>query len=192
MLLPLGRGGKSMAPFDSLNMGFNVGDDQGLVLDNHQLVAEALEFKTSQVVRGEQVHGLNIEVVDKKKQGGLLDKAKILCKTDGLITSVPNIMLASYYADCVPIMVLDKVAKNIGLFHAGWRGTVKKIALKGILAMKNYLGTNPKDCLAVIAPSIGPCCYQVDSLVKKEFQNNYQNYLSLFTEDGNEKWKLNL
>ena len=75
-----------------------------------------------------------------------------------------------FSADCTPILLLDTVNKAIGAVHAGWRGTVNSIAQKAIEKMTENYGTNPKDVIAGIGPSIGQCCFQVDEPVVKEFR----------------------
>lgn len=186
------RGGVSQRGFSSLNLGFHVGDEEANVQENHQRICAALGVQTGQVVAGHQVHGTEVQVVDASHQGGAYNPSLALPDTDGLVTSQAGVMLASYHADCTPVMLLDPVSRAIGLVHAGWKGTVGKIAAQGIAHMKAAFGSNPRDCLAVVGPSIGPCCYQVGPLVLAQVQEQYEDWPVLVTEDGLEKWRLNL
>ena len=133
------NGGVSPAPFDTLNLGFNTGEDPELIRINHQRIARTLGVDSHQIVRGEQVHGLDIQVVTQQNQGGVWKPEQVLPQTDGLITNQPGVMLASYYADCVPILLLDPRQKAIALLHAGWKGTAGKIAALGVRALQKNL-----------------------------------------------------
>ena len=93
-----------------------------------------------------------------------------------MVTDCPGVALVTYYADCVPLFFLDPVHKAIGLSHSGWRGTVAKIGQKTFKAMQNHYGTKPEDCLVGIGPSIGPCCFEVDSPVANEFIDTWPEY----------------
>ncbi len=186
------NGGISPIPFNTLNLGFNTGEDPEIIRANHQRIAQALEVDSRRMVRGEQVHGLEIQVVTEQNQGGVWEPDKVLPHTDGLITNQPGIMLASYYADCVPILLLDPRQKAIALLHAGWKGTVGKIAALGVQALQKNFGTRPDDCRAVIAPSVGLCCYQVGEDVASQFRANYADWPEFMQADGLEKFRLDL
>ena len=79
-------------------------------------------------------------------------------ETDGMITNVPGICLVTFYADCVPLYFVDPVKKAIGLSHSGWRGTVGKIGKVTVEQMQKTYGSDPKDILAAIGPSICQDC----------------------------------
>lgn len=187
------HGGSSEGPYTSLNLAFHVGDDPEKVRANRRTVAGALKFAVEKLVTAEQVHGDRIMVVTAQQAGmGAMDYESALPATDALITNVPGIPLAAFYADCVPVFILDPVSKAVGLAHAGWKGTVRKIAQKTILRMSEIYGTRPGDCLIGIAPSVGPCCYEVDSLVSGEFEKEYDDLSGLLTPLSPGKWRLDL
>ena len=96
-------------------------------------------------------------------------KPRDLQSIDGLCTNEPGVTLVTYYADCVPLYFLDPVTRSVGLAHAGWRGTVAKIGAVMVEKMAREFGSNPKDIIAGIGPSIGPCCYEVDEPVANQF-----------------------
>jgi YfiH family protein len=81
------------------------------------------------------------------------------------MTDVPNVLLASFYADCVPLYFYDPEHQAAALAHAGWKGTVQQIAAETIQAMEQAYGSNPQTLVAAIGPSIGSCCYEVDGMV---------------------------
>jgi purine-nucleoside/S-methyl-5'-thioadenosine phosphorylase / adenosine deaminase len=82
-------------------------------------------------------------------------------KADALITNKHDVTLLMRFADCVPIFLYDPVKQVIGIAHAGWMGTVKKIGLKTVQKMETVFGVNPGDVLAGIGPSIGPNEYEI-------------------------------
>lgn len=187
------HGGISDGPFDTLNLGMHVGDRLEAVLENRNRVCTALGFKIEDMVCGQQVHGDGVHVVTGTDRGrGVYDEEQAIPDADALITDRPGLLLSSYYADCVPIMVLDPVKRAIGLIHAGWKGTVLKIAAKALKTMEKTYGTNPADCLAVVAPSIGPCCYEVDSPVIDAAKRGGFDVRLYARSTAPDRWKLDL
>ncbi len=100
--------------------------------------------------------------------------------------------MASFYADCVPIFLLDPVNKVVALAHAGWKGTALRIGRKTVEEMAATFGTDPRDCLAGVGPSIGPCCYEVDEKVISHFWDGISVPSDLAGAVSPGKWKLNL
>jgi len=101
---------------------------------------------------------------------------------DGLITRTPNILLAIQTADCLPIILVDTRQQAVGVFHAGWRGTVKRIVEKGVGEMHRWFGTLPKNIKAVIGPGIHACCYEVGAEVRQQFESQFAYAEDLFRE----------
>lgn len=187
------HGGVSGGPYASLNLAFHVGDDPEQVRANRKITADVLGFAPEKLVTAEQVHGERIAVLTAEHIGlGALDYTSALSSTDSLITNVPGIPIATFYADCVPVFILDPVRQVIGLAHAGWKGTVLKIAQKTVVKMSATYGTNPGDCLIGIAPSIGPCCYEVGDAVYNEFARAYKETAAFLTPTLPGKWRLDL
>jgi YfiH family protein len=90
--------------------------------------------------------------------------------------------LAIQTADCVPILLVDPKKRAIAAIHAGWRGTLARIAAKAIGKMQMYFATNPRDLLAAIGPSIGPCCYEVGTEVATQFLSQFPDAPDYFNE----------
>ena len=154
-------GGASKNPYANLNLSLNVGDSDHSVLENRRRFLNTFDIDYQKVICVEQVHGDHIAVIKKKDSGkGALSFDSCIPGKDAMITNIPNIPLSMFYADCVPVFLLDPIKKAIGLIHAGRNGTFFKITLKTLFKMKEIYGTRPKDCLAIIFPSIGACCYQ--------------------------------
>lgn len=101
---------------------------------------------------------------------------------DGLITATPGLLLAIQTADCLPVILVDTKRPAVGVFHAGWRGTVKRIVQKGVGEMHRCFGTNPRDLKAAIGPGIQGCCYEVGEEVRIKFESQFEYGASLFRE----------
>lgn len=155
-------GGVSRPPFDSLNLALHVGDEPANVIANRKRFAQSLGFGLSDIVTPNQVHGVEIFRVDENYRGcGCANYADAIPETDALITNVAELPLMLCFADCVPIFFVDVKNCAVGLAHGGWKGTLKKIAAKTLRKMGDEFGTRAEDCLIGIAPSIGPCCYEI-------------------------------
>ena len=101
---------------------------------------------------------------------------------DGLITAIPGLLLAIQTADCLPVILVDTKHHVVGVFHAGWRGTVKRIVEKGVGEMHRCFGTNSRDLKAAIGPGIQSCCYEVGEEVRIKFESQFEYGASLFHE----------
>ncbi len=101
---------------------------------------------------------------------------------DGLITRTPGLLIAIQTADCLPVILVDAKRRAIGVFHAGWRGTVQRIVEKGVGEMRRHFGTQPKDIRATIGPGVHNCCYQVGQEVRDRFESQFAYANELFRE----------
>lgn len=123
-----------------------------------------------EIVCGNQVHDKNIAIVREEDRGrGTQPGRDPFAFTDGLITNVPELPLAVFVADCVPVFLLDPVCKAIALVHAGREGTLLRIAAHAVRLLEHEYGTCPANVQALIGPSAGPCCYEVSDVMAKEF-----------------------
>lgn len=101
---------------------------------------------------------------------------------DGMITATPGLLLAIQTADCLPVIVVDAKRHVVGVFHAGWRGTVKRVVEKGVGEMQRHFGSRPRDLKAAIGPGIRGCCYEVGEEVRIKFESQFAYGASLFHE----------
>ncbi|MDD4237382.1 MAG: peptidoglycan editing factor PgeF [Desulfotomaculaceae bacterium] len=187
------NGGVSSKPYNSLNTAFHVSDDLENVRANRLKACKALDINAGDLVAGKQVHGDNVAIVDELDMGkGALSYADALPDTDALVTATRAVPLSSYYADCVPIFLLDPVHKVVALAHAGWKGTVLKIGKKTVNRMMQNFGTDPAKCLAGIGPSIGPCCYEVDDRVISPLRQGFPGYSDFIEDFIPGRWRLDL
>ncbi|HZW80210.1 MAG TPA: peptidoglycan editing factor PgeF [Candidatus Deferrimicrobiaceae bacterium] len=101
---------------------------------------------------------------------------------DGLVTNSPGLLLAIQTADCLPIILVDPRHRAVGVFHAGWRGTLKRIVEKGVGEMQRRFGSRPRDLKAAIGPGIQGCCYEVGAEVRDQFESQFAYAADLFRE----------
>ena len=110
------------------------------------------------------------------------------------MTDEPDVVLATFYADCVPLFFVDPVKKAIGLSHSGWRGTVGKIGKVTVEKMTEEFGSDPADLYAAVGPSICQDCYEVSEDVALQFKEKFakEYHSRLLLEKGGGKYQLNL
>lgn len=160
------RGGVSPEPYASLNLGLHVGDDPDLVVENRRRAAAAAGAALDDLVVGEQVHGRHAEVVDDRHRGrGARSDDDAVPATDALVTPTAGPVLVTLVADCVPIVLYDPSAHVLATVHAGWKGTVGRVAAVALDAMAE-LGADPARVRAGLGPAIGADDYQVGDDVR--------------------------
>jgi len=175
------RGGvsRAYAPEDApgeLNLGFTPDDDRAHVLRNRELLAEAVTGDSSTpIVTLRQIHS-SVLILAESVSG---DRP---CRGDSLVTGQPGLLLGVQTADCIPVLVADRKRKAVAAFHAGWRGTVKRIVEAGIGRMRLEFGSRPEDLTAAIGPGVGPCCYAVGEEVQSQFESQFTYAPALFHE----------
>jgi len=162
------HGGVSEGIYSSMNLSPLGGDSLEAVMQNYQLIA-GLGFPVESMVLSQQSHGCGIRQVTAADRGKGMVHKRDYSNIDGLITDVPEVTLATFYADCVPLYFYDPVQQAIGLSHAGWRGTLGQIGAKTVQAMTDSYDSNPADILAGIGPSICKDCFEVGNEVAQEF-----------------------
>jgi YfiH family protein len=185
------KGGVSPDPWRSLNLGGTVGDIRGNVVENRFRVFSALGRDVESLYDVWQVHGSDYKVADKPRE---LDKAHE--KADIILTQTSSLTLLMRFADCVPIFLFDPINNAIAIAHAGWVGTLNKIAEKAVHAMCKEFGSLPGDIISGIGPSIGPDHYEIGNdlcdKLKSDFPNHYEEVI---TKYGNrthlDLWELN-
>jgi polyphenol oxidase len=171
-------GGVSSAPFESLNLGLSVNDDENNVLKNRQLFFEELRIDSSRLAKSHQVHGSNIFIVD---EPGNIEGY------DAQITNKHNVFIVISIADCTPILIHDERNNVVAGIHAGWRGTAAKIAKKTMQKMKEYYGTEGQDCKAYIGTCISFENFEVGEEVAAHFDANVKRF-----DSSKQKWFVDL
>ncbi len=178
-----GGGTRAYCPEDApgeLNLGFTVEDDRAIVLRNRALLSEAVTGSPeTPLVTVRQIHS-NIVIADER--GRTPEKSGEPCEGDGLMSDEPGRLLAIQTADCIPVLVVDTRRRAVAAFHAGWRGTVKKIVESGIAQMHARFGSKSEDLRAAIGPGIGACCYAIGEEVMTGFEAQFSYAKELFRE----------
>lgn len=186
-------GGVSTGVYSSMNLSYSRKDRPEHVLENYRRMAKALEVDMEKMVVSWQTHTTNVRLVTEEDFGKGVLRDRDYQDVDGLITNIPGVTLVTFYADCVPLYILDPVHKAIGLSHSGWRGTVKRMGEKTLKAMNHAFGTNPGDVIACIGPSICKDCFEVGEEVVEEFRQAFsaRHWAELF-EPGRKAGKYQL
>jgi len=158
--------------------------------DDRRRLAAALGVSADRLLSVRQVHGRGVRVVTTAGEAtgwpqGAAEAA------DAIISTDPGCAIAVHVADCVPMLMADRHGRLVAAVHAGWRGTCAGVATAALEAIRD-LGVSPADLVVAIGPSIGPCCYQVDGRVRTAFLGVTPDAVAWFTEDGLERWKLDL
>ena len=161
-----------------LNLGYTASDSREAVTRNRSLLAEAVSGNPdTPLVLVRQIHS---SVLHRAMAAGANRERP--CKADGLFTDQPGLLLGIQTADCIPVLVADRKRRVVAAFHAGWRGTVKRIVENGVGRMRLEFGSRPEDLIAAVGPGIGACCYAVGEEVLSEFESQFQYARELFHE----------
>ena len=187
-------GGVSKDIFATMNVSYTRGDEKEAVDENYRRIASCLDSKVEDFVCSDQTHTDNIRIVTKADCGKGTVYPKDYQDVDGLVTNEKDIVLATFFADCVPLFFVDPVEKVIGLSHSGWKGTVQKIGKKTVEMMGLHFGSKPENIHAAIGPSICQDCYEVSEDVIRQFKDSFDETLwkDLFYPTKPEKYQLNL
>ena len=169
------RSGGVSTVYDSggdLNLGLTPADTPANVAANRNLLVDVLTSGDTCADRPRltairQVHSAEIHVVRGKTA------LSPTLTGDGLLTNEPGELLGILTADCVPVLIADWRLRAVGVFHAGWRGTVQGIVDKGVHRMVSQFGSKPQDLRALIGPAIGACCYTVGPEVQEAFRTAF-------------------
>lgn len=167
-----------------LNLGFTPADSREAVLENrrrffrHVTGDAAFPAAAFRVVTLRQIHSSLIRRVTMAE--ALPAEAQL--KGDGLMTNEPGLLLAIQTADCIPVLVADRKSRAVAAFHAGWRGTLKRIVENGVGRMRLEFGSKPEDMVAAIGSGIGQCCYSVGEEVRSEFLSQFAYADELFCD----------
>ncbi|MCD8249254.1 MAG: peptidoglycan editing factor PgeF [Lachnospiraceae bacterium] len=188
------QGGVSEGDLASLNLSFTRGDEPERVWENFRRIGAAIGFDCASLVLSDQTHTTNVRRVTETDRGKGFTREQDYTDVDGMITDVPGLTLATFYADCVPLFFVDPVHRAIGLSHSGWKGTVHRMGAVTLRRMREEFGTEPGDVIAAIGPSICQDCYEVSedvaSQFRQEFSGNVDEHLLYQKENG--KYQLNL
>lgn len=185
-------GGVSTGEYASLNLNYNRNDDPNNVRKNFELLSLDLGVPLNNMVLSHQVHDKNVLKVESTHGGMGIVQERNYHRIDGLITHEADLMLITYYADCVPVYFYDPVKRVIALAHSGWKGTLLNIGAETLKALKDSYGCNPADIHVAFGPHIKSCCFEVDYDVADTFHKTFpwSKKFSSLREDS--KWLFDL
>ena len=169
-------GGVSTDIFSTMNLSFTRGDEEAAVRENYHRLARALGAEVGQFVCSDQTHTVNVRRVTAADAGKGLTRERDYRDVDGLITDEPGLVLSTFYADCVPLYVVDPVHRAIGMSHSGWRGTAARMGAVTLSAMQEAYGTRPEDVVCAVGPSICKDCYEVSADVADIFVEEFPGH----------------
>ncbi|MBS3909357.1 MAG: peptidoglycan editing factor PgeF [Actinobacteria bacterium] len=170
------EGGASRAPYDSLNLALHVGDNDAAVIQNREALRALLGLDPALMTCAEQVHGGGVAVVDESIAGsGAVSLKEAVRGVDALVTNLEAVPLTLFFADCVPVVIVEPRRRVIGAAHAGWRGVYAGIVENTINRMVEDRAVEPADLTAFIGPSIGGCCYRVGEDLIKKFAEKFSD-----------------
>ena len=155
-----------------LNLGFTDGDRHAHVDENRRRFVSALGRADTPLVTLRQIHSDVAHIISKAPAQSP--------KGDAIATSVPGLLLAIQTADCIPILLVDPRHRAVAAVHAGWRGTLARVAAKMLGRMQMEFATRPAEVVVAIGPGISQCCYEVGPDVVKEFAAQFPNAKSWF------------
>lgn len=160
------------------------------IANNYKLIEQEINYHFDKIIKPIQNHTDNICIITSDNINSTFENV------DGLITNLKGVALAISLADCQGILLYDPIKKVIGNIHSGWKGTFNKIIVKAINIMIDIYGSNPKDIIVYITPSIGKCCFEVDGELKNKFMINYHDIDNLISlgeiKDGKQKYYIDL
>lgn len=144
--------------------------------ENINELNSALGLRPLGIVFSDQIHQTNIVVIDNSSR---LHKTNFIEGVDGFISTVPDVMLAVFTADCVPVFFADVSHQFVGIAHCGWRGTLQRLTQKMIQQFL-LLGSNPENLLIWTGPAICGSCYEVAPSLIQQFINDFGTELLRF------------
>ncbi len=174
VVFTLRQGGVSLTPYNLLNLGFHVGDHHQNVLKNRKLIMSCFNLDINQMTTAEQIHGNRSVLVKEELIGrGAQSYEDSISGTDALICGLNNVPLALFFADCVPLVIVDPVTRCIAVIHAGWRGIMDNIIPRTLSKFGKCFDVKIPQLIAYIGPSIGRCCYEVGQPLIERFKAKF-------------------
>ncbi len=165
------QGGVSIGEYASLSMSPYRGDDISCVHENERILCRSLSLELSNLTATKQEHTDVVKIIDREHIGYGIKKAWGE-GVDACVTTLKNVPLLCYSADCVPILLYANDIEGIAAVHAGWRGTDSRIVEKTVKKLVS-MGAKAQNIYGAIGPCIHKCCYEVSGDVALRFDKKY-------------------
>ena len=160
--------------------------------NSYKKICKSIGIDYNNIVKTNQVHKDVIKDVNFKINKNSPDfSEEKYANTDGLVTNNKGLAICATNADCIVLMMYDYKKQVIANVHSGWRGTVQKIATKAVDKMDELYGSNPKDIICCISPSIRKCHFEVQEDVKSIFENTFSN-MERAIENKKQRWYIDI
>lgn len=179
-------GGVSVGAFESMNTSFFGFDDKEHVFTNIKRALDEIGIKSKIIIATQQVHSNKVLHIDEAFNFDTLKKIDtsnsdledyslfVSPDTDGLITSRDDVVLMTFYADCVPLVYEEPESGYIATVHSGWKGTSNLMAQE-VIKFLVKLNFSLDQMRIGIGHCAGICCYEVDEPVIEAFRRNFSN-----------------
>lgn len=185
------HGGHSTGNYAELNINRYCGDTPEDIEKNLEDLCRELGVDKERVIMPHQTHGTEVMQIGADFLSlSATVKEMILEGVDALITDVKDVCIGVSTADCIPILIYDYAHHAAAAVHAGWRGTVKRIACKAVKMMEVSFGSRPEDLTAVIGPGISIDAFEVGDEVYAEFEAAGFNMADISRQE--DKWHIDL
>lgn len=185
------RGGHSVGPYAGFNINHYCGDDEAAIAKNRQALCSMLGITDDRLIMPHQVHQtktLRIDAPFLKLRDE--ERQRLLEGVDAVMTDVPGVCIGVSTADCIPLLLCDEAHQAVCAVHAGWRGTVARIAERAVAAMREAYGTRPEKLRAQIGPGISLESFEVGDEVYEAFAQAGFNMAAISRRDA--RWHINL
>ena len=184
-------GGVSTGHCESLNLGFNRGDDERNVRENYRRLAQAVGVNEARFTLTKQIHETEVSVVTEAEAGMGLHQP-MAWQSDAIVTALPDTPLIGFYADCVVTLLYDPATRTAGVCHAGWRGMAGGILPKTVDVMAEKLGAKRGSLIAVLGPSIRQECFETDADVPTAMEQQLGALVRPYIQEKGVKFHVDL
>lgn len=180
--------------FTTMDMDIGMTTNKNIeeIKKNVKEVYDLLGIQPKLLYNGYQTHSANIAIVENLGQGIKSPLGRYFPNTDGLVTNRDDVALITRFADCVPILLFDKVKRVQANIHSGWKGTLKEVTSSAITVLKKTFNSNPKNIIAIIGPAIGKDDFEVETDVASQFKDKFKNWEDTIRKKNNIKYLIDL
>lgn len=186
------EGGVGTGAYAGFNITHYCGDSELNVQHNRKLLCKHLGIADDALILPRQTHGTAVLCIDEQFLSlSAGERVGCLHAVDSVVTDVAQVCIGVSTADCVPVLLYDAVKRVVAAVHAGWRGTVGRIAERTLAAMKERYGTDACNVKAVIGPSISLEAFEVGDEVYDVFAA-VAFPMELIARKVGEKWHIDL
>lgn len=182
-VVTLRKGGVSKGVYDSLNFRLASKDKKENVFENLNIICRELGLNSKEIYKGKQAHTDVIKYITDQNKEDYLFEVNNNEEIDGYITGKGITTLVTT-ADCNAVIIYDTKNNKVANVHSGWKGTIKKIYIQAIDKMQEEFGSNPKDLIVCVSPSVQSCCFSSeDEEFKKLFTETWPYEDEYITQD---------